>query len=201
MLMRINRIHLLLFSMIIIVFIWSSIKATDYFTWVLEVTPAVLGIFILVITYRKFPFTTLSYLIITILAIFMFIGGHYTYARVPLFHWFKEVLHTQRNEYDRFGHFAKGFFAIAIREILIRKSCLQPSKWLIFITLSFVLAISALYEIVEWLVAEILGRSAKDFLGTQGDVWDSEWDMSLSFLGGILCLILLSKLHNTFLKK
>ncbi|MEK5392613.1 DUF2238 domain-containing protein [Margalitia sp. FSL K6-0131] len=194
-------IHLLLLLIIICVFIWSSIKAADYLTWVLEVSPAVLIILLLLVTYRKFRFTTLSYLIVTILMILMFIGGHYTYDDVPLFNWLKEKFHTQRNEYDRFGHFAKGFFAIIIREILIRKSCLRPSKWLIIITLSFILALSALYEIMEWLGAEILGRSAKDFLGTQGDVWDSEWDMSLAFLGGILCLIVLSHLHNKYLRK
>jgi len=197
----INKIHVFLLLIIVVVFIWSSIKAVDYFTWFLEVTPAVLGILILLITYPKFHFTTLSYLIITLLAIFMFIGGHYTYARVPLFNWFKEVFHTQRNEYDRFGHFSKGFFAIVIREVLIRKSCLQPSKWLIIITLSFILAISALYEIIEWLASEVLGRSAKDFLGTQGDIWDSEWDMSLAFVGGMMCLLLLSSLHNKFPRK
>ncbi|MGV3464854.1 MAG: DUF2238 domain-containing protein [Heyndrickxia sp.] len=197
----INKIHVVLLFIIVVVFIWSSIKAVDYFTWVLEVTPAVVGILLLLITYPKFQFTTLSYLIIVLLAIFMFIGGHYTYARVPLFNWLKEEFHSQRNEYDRFGHFAKGFFAIVIREILIRKSCLQPSKWLIIITLSFILAISALYEIIEWLAAEILGRSAKDFLGTQGDIWDSEWDMSLAFLGGMICLFFLSHLHNKFLRK
>lgn len=198
---RSKWIHLFLLFVVVAVFIWSSIKAASYLTWVLEVTPSVIGIIILLFTYRKFRFTTLSYLIMTVLMILMFIGGHYTYDDVPLFNWLKEKLHTQRNEYDRFGHFAKGFFAIVIREFLIRKSCLRPSKWLFTITLSFILAIAALYEIMEWLGAEILGRSAKDFLGTQGDVWDSEWDMSLAFLGGIFCLIILSHLHNKFLKK
>jgi putative membrane protein len=197
---RIKMTHLILLIIVITAFTWSAIKAVDYFTWVLEVTPAILGILILLFSYHRFRFTTLSYVIITVLTIFMFIGGHYTYARVPLFNWIKDNFHLQRNEYDRFGHFAKGFFAIVVREILIRKSCLHPSKWLIFITLSIVLALSAIYEIIEWLVGEIVGRSAKDFLGTQGDVWDSEWDMSLAFLGGILCLLILSRLHNKLLK-
>ncbi|MGE8205771.1 DUF2238 domain-containing protein [Heyndrickxia sp. NPDC080065] len=198
---RIKVSHFILLLIIIGAFIWSSIKTTDYFTWVLEVSPVTIGLLILIFTYKRFRFTTLSYIIITVLSIFVFIGGHYIYERVPLFNWIKDVFHSHRNNYDRFGHFAKGFFAIIIREILIRTSCLQPSKWLIFITLSIVLAISSLYEILEWLASKIFGKSTKDFLGTQGDIWDSQWDMSLSLLGGILCLLILSKLHNKYLKK
>lgn len=198
---RIKGTHIVLLIIILIALIWSVIKATSYGTWALEVTPAIIGILIIIFTYRRFRFTTLSYFIITVLAISMFIGGHYTYSKVPLFNWIKDEFHLHRNDYDRFGHFLKGFFTIVLREILLRKSCLHPSKWLIFITLSILLAISALYEIIEWLVAKILGRSAKDFLATQGDIWDSQWDMSLALLGGIIALLLLSRLHNRFLKK
>lgn len=193
--------HFILLIIIILAFLWSVIHAYNYYTWTLEVAPAIAGILILVFTYHRFRFTTLCYIIVTILAILMFIGGHYTYAKVPFFSWIKDEFHWHRNNYDRFGHFAKGLFVIIIREILIRKSCLSPSKWLIFITLSITLAISALYEIVEWIVAKIVGRSAKQFLATQGDVWDSQWDMSATLIGAILSLLLLSYLHNRLLKK
>ena len=193
--------HFFLFIIIFIFLLWSVIQANDYFTWMLEVSPAVIGLLVLLFTYTRFRLTTLSYLIITILVVLMFIGGHYTYADVPLFSWLKGEFHLQRNNYDRFGHFAKGSFIIVIRELLLRNTCIKPSKWMICITLSIILAISAIYEIIEWLVAKIVGRSAKSFLATQGDVWDSQWDMSLTFIGAILSLLLLSKLHNRIMNK
>nr|WP_259545298.1 DUF2238 domain-containing protein [Heyndrickxia oleronia] len=193
--------HFFLFIIIIIFLLWSVIQANDYFTWMLEVSPAVIGLLVLLFTYTRFRLTTLSYLIITILVVLMFIGGHYTYADVPLFSWLKGEFHLQQNNYDRFGHFAKGSFIIVIRELLLRNTCIKPSKWMICITLSIILAISAIYEIIEWLVAKIVGRSAKSFLATQGDVWDSQWDMSLTFIGAILSLLLLSKLHNRIMNK
>lgn len=194
------KIHISFFGIVILVFIWSAIKPAEPFTWILEVTPVFIGLLILIFSYRKFAFFKLSYLIITVLMILMLIGSHYTYERVPLFTDIKHYLNLKRNEYDRVGHFAKGFFALVIREFLIRKSCLMPSKLLIFLVLSVVLALAAGYEIIEWIAAEILGRSAKDFLGTQGDIWDSEWDMALAVLGSILSLLFLSKLQNKMLK-
>lgn len=193
-------IHLGFLGMVICIFIWSAIKPADLLTWILEVIPVFIGLLILIITYRRFTLSTLSYLIIMVLTILMLIGGHYTYERVPFFSTLKHVFHLKRNEYDRFGHFAKGFFALVIREFLIRKSCLKPSRLLGLLVISVILAIAASYEIIEGLAAEILGKSAKDFLGTQGDVWDSEWDMALAFLGSVVSLLLLSKLQNRILK-
>ncbi|RDI45770.1 DUF2238 domain-containing protein [Falsibacillus pallidus] len=195
-----KKIHLALLVIVLLVLIWSGISPKSYLTWSLEVGPATLGIIVLAAAYRKFQFTTLVYIILSVLCIWMFIGGHYTYERVPLFNWIKDHFHLKRNEYDRVGHFLKGFAAIAVREVLIRKSCLKPSKWLIFLVLCVVLALSASYEIAEWLAAEILGREAHDFLGTQGDIWDSEWDMALAFLGGVLSLLTLSRLHQYYLR-
>lgn len=198
---KINSVHIILLCFASIVFVWSAIKPASYLTWVMEVLPAVTGILILLFTYNRFQFTTLSYAIIAILTVFMFIGGHFTYAKVPLFEWLKNHYDLKRNHYDRFGHFSKGFLAIPIRELLIRRTCLKPSKWLVFLTLCVILALSACYEIAEWLAAEILGRAANDFLGAQGDIWDSEWDMALALSGGVLCLLALSVFHNQILRK
>ncbi|MBS4190434.1 DUF2238 domain-containing protein [Bacillus sp. FJAT-49705] len=164
----------------------------------MEVLPAVVVIIIAIVTYNKFRLTTLSYVIIAILSITMFIGGHYTYSKVPLFNWIKDYFDLNRNHYDRFGHFLKGLFAIVIREILIRKSPLVKGPWLVAVTLSFSLSIGALYEITEWLASKVTqGKKAStEFLGTQGDVWDSQWDMSLTLIGSIIALIIFSKLHN-----
>lgn len=195
-------IHILLLLFVTSVFIWSVIRPAGYLIWTMEVSPAVIGIIIAIVTYNKFRLTTLSYIIIAILSITMFIGGHYTYSKVPLFNWIKDYFELNRNNYDRFGHFLKGLFAIVIREILIRKTSLKGS-WLVAVTLSFSLAIGALYEIIEWL-ASIISKGKKastEFLGTQGDIWDAQWDMSLAFVGSILALIIFSKFHNKLLGK
>lgn len=196
-------IHILLLLLVVSVFIWSVIRPAGYLIWTLEVLPAVVVLVIVIVTYNKFRLTTLSYVIIAILSITMFIGGHYTYSKVPLFNWIKDYFDLNRNHYDRFGHFLKGLFAIVIREILIRKTPLVGGPWLSAVTLSFSLSIGALYEITEWLASKITkGKKAStEFLGTQGDVWDSQWDMSLTFVGSILALIFFSKLHNKLLEK
>ncbi|MFC3884135.1 DUF2238 domain-containing protein [Bacillus songklensis] len=198
-----TTIHLFLLLAVIAVFIWSVIKPAGYLTWVLEVSPAVIGLIVVMAAYNKFRLTALSYIIIAILAIMMFIGGHYTYSKVPLFNWIKDVFDFKRNHYDRFGHFLKGSFAIVIREILLRKTPLTTGPWLVVIVLGISLAIAALYEITEWLVSKITkgGKAAKDFLGTQGDIWDAQWDMSFALVGSILALLILSKLHDRLLKK
>jgi putative membrane protein len=199
-----NTIHLFLLLFVTAVFIWSMIKPVGrYLTWTLEVSPAVVGMIIVIATYNKFRLTTLSYTIIAILAILTFVGGHYTYSKVPLFNWIKDVFDLKRNHYDRFGHFLKGLFAIIIREILLRKTPLTKGPWLFAIITSISLAIASLYEIIEWLVSKITkgGKAAKDFLGTQGDIWDTQWDMSFTLVGSILTLLILSKLHNRLLKK
>jgi putative membrane protein len=198
-----NKTHILLLMVTIIVFIWSAIKPLTYSDWILEVSPAVVAIIIVITTYNKFRMTTLSYFIICILAILTFIGGHYTYAKVPAFDWLKDHFDLQRNHYDRFGHFMKGLLVIIIRELLLKLTPLTKGKWLFFITISIALATSAFYEIVEWIFTKIAhgGKTAKDFLGTQGDIWDAQWDMVLDLIGSILAYWLLSKLHNRLLKK
>ncbi|MGQ4706168.1 DUF2238 domain-containing protein [Bacillus thuringiensis] len=198
-----KMIHLFLLLIVTTVFIWSVIKPARYSSWAAEAIPAVLGLIIIIAIYNKFRFTTLSYIIIAILAIIMFIGGHYTYSKVPLFNWIKDVFDLNRNHYDRFGHLIKGLVTIVIREILLRKTQLTEGTWLVTISISISLAIAALYEIIEWLAFKIAkgGKAAKDFLGMQGDIWDAQWDMSLALVGSILALLTLSTLHNRLLKK
>ncbi len=198
-----TTIHLFLLMVVIAVFIWSVIKPAGYLTWALEVSPAIVGLIIVIATYNKFRLTTLSYVIITILAISMFVGGHYIYSKVPLFDWIKDVYDLKRNHYDRFGHLLKGLFAIVLREILLRKTVLTKGSWLFTIVISMSLAISALYEIIEWLVSKITkgGKASKDFLGTQGDIWDTQWDMLWTLVGSIVALLILSRLHDRLLKK
>lgn len=198
-----KKIHFILLLIVFAVLIWSAIKPIGYGIWTMEVLPAVLGLLVVIAIYKKFQLTTLSYLIIAILSIYTFIGGHYTYSEVPLFNWIKDDFHFERNHYDRFGHFLKGLLIIVIRELLLRTSPLSKGKWLTFLTLSVALAIAALYEIIEWLVSVIThgGKASKDFLGTQGDIWDSQWDMSLTLAGSIVALVLLTSIHNKYLRK
>lgn len=198
-----RKIHVILLIIVLIIFVWSVIKPASYLDWVAEVSPAVVAIIIVIAIYNKFRFTTFSYFIIALLSILTFIGGHYTYSEVPLFNWIKEEFHLQRNDYDRFGHFLKGLMAIVIREILIRKTPLVKGAWLTGITISIMLSIAALYEIIEWLSTRISkgSKGAKDFLGMQGDRWDAQWDMLSAFLGTILTLLLFTKLHDRLLKK
>jgi putative membrane protein len=197
------RIHLLLLLLVTVVFIWSLIKPKGYMIWTMEVLPIVVLLIIVIATYNKFRLTTLSYIIIAILSIAMFIGAHYTYSKVPLFNWIKDHYDLNRNHYDRFGHFLKGLFTIVYREILIRRTPLTKGAWLNAVTLSFALAFGALYEIIEWLASIISkgGKASKEFLGTQGDFWDAQWDMSLTLIGSIIVLLTLSKLHNNLLRK
>ncbi|TQR34288.1 DUF2238 domain-containing protein [Lysinibacillus sphaericus] len=198
-----RKTHVILLLIVLIIFVWSVIKPSSYLDWVAEVSPAVVAIIIVIAIYSKFRFTTFSYFIIALLSILTFIGGHYTYSEVPLFNWIKEEFHLKRNDYDRFGHFLKGLMAIVIREILIRKTPLVKGAWLTGITISIMLAIAALYEIIEWLSTRISkgSKGAKDFLGMQGDRWDAQWDMFSAFLGTILTLLLFTKLHDRLLKK
>ncbi|MBT2737016.1 DUF2238 domain-containing protein [Bacillus sp. ISL-7] len=195
--------HLLLILIVIAVFSWSIYKPAGYLIWAMEVLPAIVICMIVVITYNKFRLTSLSYIIIAILSILTFIGGHYTYAKVPLFTWIKDYFELNRNHYDRFGHFLKGLFAIVIREILIRKRVTKKGPWLISVILSFSLAIGAMYEIIEWLSTKLTKnrKTSTEFLGAQGDIWDAQWDMLLTFIGSIFALLILSKVHNSLLEK
>ena len=180
------------------VLIWSGIHPKDYFTWFLEIVPALIGFVLIVATYRSFPLTPLLYTLILIHMIILMVGGHYTYAEVPLFDWIKEVLHQSRNNFDKVGHFFQGFEpAILAREILIRKEIVtRRGVWLNYIVLSIVLAFSAFYELVEWWVALATGEGAEAFLGTQGYVWDTQSDMMWCLVGGITALLLLSRWHD-----
>jgi len=184
------------------VLLWSADSPKDQFTWFLEVIPALIGLIILAVTFKKFPLTPLLYTLILIHMIILMVGGHYTYAEVPLFDWVKEILDQSRNNYDKVGHFAQGFTpAILARELLIRKNIVEGSKiWLNYIILSIVLAFSAFYELIEWWVALATGEDAEAFLGTQGYMWDTQSDMMYALIGAIVALILLSRLHDRQLK-
>jgi len=179
------------------VLVWSGINPKDYFTWFLEVLPALLGLVIMAVTYKKFRLTQLTYFLILIHCVILMIGGHYTYAEVPLFDWIKDVFELERNNYDKVGHFAQGFVpAIITREILIRKAIVSTKGWMNFIVPCICLALSAFYEFIEWWVALFSGQSADAFLGTQGYVWDTQSDMALALLGAILALLFLSRYHD-----
>ncbi|MFC0190151.1 DUF2238 domain-containing protein [Fictibacillus aquaticus] len=181
---------------------WSSMNPADRFTWWLEVIPGIIGLFIIIATFRNYKLTMLSYTLILIHCVILFIGGHYTYAEMPLFNWLKETFELDRNYYDRLGHFAQGFIpAIIIREILWRSSPLKHSRWMPFLVISTCLAISAVYELVEFAVAIMTGEAAEAFLGTQRDVWDTQWDMLLALIGASVSYLLLQRLHDNQLEK
>ncbi len=175
----------------------SGIGPHDRTTWWLEVAPILIAVPILVLTARRFPLTPLAYRLIFVHALILMLGGHYTYAEVPAGFWVEDALGLARNPYDRLGHFAQGFVpAVVAREVLLRRSPLEPGKWLTFLALSVCLAISALYELVEWWAALIAGDGADAFLGTQGDQWDTQWDMFVALLGAATALLILSRLHD-----
>lgn len=179
------------------VFVWSAIRPHDYFTWFLEVFPVLIVLPLLILTYRRFPLTRLVYGLILLHAIILLVGGHYTYAEMPLFSWLRDYYGWDRNYYDRLGHVAQGFIpAIVAREILLRTSPLRSGKWLFFIVVCICLAASACYEFLEWWVALASGSDAVAFLATQGDVWDTQWDMFLALLGAISAQRLLAKIHD-----
>lgn len=181
----------------IAVLIWSAINPKSYYIWLLEVLPALLALALMMFTYSRFPLTTLCYVLILLHCMILMVGGHYTYAEVPLFDWLKEYFTWQRNNYDKVGHFAQGFVpAIVSREILLRHQVVSGNGWLFFISICICLAISAFYELIEWWVAVLSGTAADDFLGTQGYVWDTQSDMNLALIGAIAALLLLSKRHD-----
>jgi putative membrane protein len=184
------------------VFIWSAIRPHDYFTWLLEVLPAIIGISILGATYRRFQFTQLAYFLIGMHAIILMVGGHYTYAEVPLFNRIRDTFELGRNHYDRLGHFAQGFVpAIVAREVLLRTTPLRRGKMLFYIIVSICLAISALYELCEWRAAVAFGDNATAFLGTQGDPWDTQWDMTFALFGACVALLTLGRVHDQALQE
>lgn len=169
----------------------------DRLTWTLETLPVMIGILLLVLTWRSFPLTPLLYRLLAIHAVILMIGGYYTYAEVPLFNWLRDSLELSRNHYDRVGHFVQGFVpAILAREVLIRRSPLTEGGWLFLVVTSICLAFSAFYELIEWWTALLNEEAAASFLGTQGDHWDTQWDMFLALTGAILSQLLLSRRHD-----
>lgn len=198
----IEPLHIALLLIFLVTLLWSVIHPKDLFTWFLEVLPALIGLAAILITYNRFRLTNLVYVLILIQAIILVIGGHYTYAEMPFFNWLRDTFHLARNHYDRLGHFVQGFVpAMISREILLRKSPLKNGKLLSFLVISICLAISASYELIEWGVAAATGSAADAFLGTQGDVWDTQWDMLLALCGSIISLLTLQKFHNSVLKQ
>jgi len=197
-----SRTHLALLATVVVVLLWSAWRPHDRFTWLLEVSPGLAAIALLLATYRRFRFTTLCYTLIALHICVLCVGGHYTYARVPFFDWLRPIFAWQRNNYDRLGHFMQGFVpAVIAREFLLRLNVLARPNWLPFLVLSICLAISALYELIEWCVALLSGAAATDFLGSQGDVWDTQEDMCVALVGAAAALIFLSAIHNRAIKK
>jgi putative membrane protein len=192
-----SREPLLLFALAGIALAVSAVHSYDRTTWALEVFPIVIAAPVLAATYRRFPLTPILYRLIFIHALILMIGGHYTYARVPVGTWAQNFFHLSRNHFDRLGHFAQGFVpALIAREILMRKTPLRDGKWLFFLVVCVCLAISAFYEFIEWWTAVIMGGAATDFLGTQGDVWDTQWDMFMAFIGAIVSQLTLARTHG-----
>ncbi len=194
-----NRVLLVLVAAALVV---SGIEPHDRATWVLEVLPVAIGVPLLVALHPRFPFTPLAYRLVFLHALILMLGGHYTYARVPLGFWVQDLLDLSRNHYDRLGHLAQGFVpAVLAREVLLRRLPLRPGKWLFFLVSSVCLALSACYEFLEWWAALIGGEGAEAFLGTQGDVWDTQWDMFLALVGAVSAQILLSRAHDRQLRE
>jgi len=196
-----NRVYWLLIFFTVLA--WSAYHPADSYTWWLEVIPALVAVVILILTYPRFPLTPLLYQLILLHCIVLMIGGHYTYAEVPLFNWMQEWFDWSRNHYDKVGHFVQGFVpAMIARELMIRLQITCPTKtyWRNFLIVTVCLAISAFYELIEWWVALLSDQAAEAFLGTQGYVWDTQSDMGFALMGAISALILLGRVHDKQLK-
>tara|TARA_R110000868_G_scaffold85672_6_gene240850 strand:+ start:6055 stop:6669 length:615 start_codon:yes stop_codon:yes gene_type:complete len=175
----------------------SAIGPADYLIWFMEVLPVMVALVLMAATQRGFPLTPLLYRLAFLHGLALILGGHYTYAHVPLGFWFQDIFDLARNPYDRIGHFFQGFVpAILAREILIRQGFMARGRMLFFVVVCICLAFSAFYELIEWWAAVLLGQGAMEFLGTQGDVWDSQWDMFMALIGAILAQVLLSRRHD-----
>ena len=197
-----RSVHTALLGAVLLVLFWSGVRPHDYFTWFLEVLPALLGLTILIATYRRFRFTTLVYGLIAVHAVILMVGGHYTYAEMPLFNWIRDHFGLARNDYDRLGHFAQGFVpALVAREFLLRTTPLKRGKLLVYLILSICLAVSAFYELCEWRAAAAFGSAADAFLGSQGDVWDTQWDMAWALIGAATALLTLSRAQDRALDR
>ncbi|MFM2128747.1 MAG: hypothetical protein RL477_293 [Pseudomonadota bacterium] len=186
----------------VLALVWSAVAPHDRLTWWLDVSPTMLAAAILIATWRRFPLSDLACRLIFLHAIVLMIGAHYTYAKVPAGFWVQDALGLARNHYDRLGHFMQGFApAIIVREILLRCSPLRPGKWLFAIGTVFCLAISAFYELIEWWVAIVGKAEAEAFLATQGDAWDTQWDMFMALVGALAAALLLSRAHDRALER
>jgi putative membrane protein len=183
------------------VLLWSAFKPTDLTIWVLEVAPAIIGAAILVFTRKRFPLTTLTYVLILIHCIVLMVGGHYTYAEVPIGDWVRDTFDQSRNNYDKLGHFVQGFIpAIIAREIVVRLKVFNFTSWRNFFIVCFCLALSAFYELIEWWTAVLAGESADAFLSTQGYVWDTQADMWTALVGAVLALLMLGSWQDKQLR-
>lgn len=181
---------------------WSAVDPAHRLTWFMEVLPALVALVVIVLTRRRYPLTPMLYVLILLHAVILMIGGHYTYAEVPLFDRLSDLLGWQRNNYDKLGHFAQGFVpAMVAREILIRQAVINGRGWMNFLIVCFALAVSAFYELIEWWAALVSGDAADAFLGTQGYVWDTQSDMLLAMLGAITALLSLARRHDAQLQK
>jgi putative membrane protein len=196
------RIGVVLAAIFCIALVWSVIHPHDYFTWFLETFPALIGICLVVALRNRFPLTPLLLTLLVVHAIILMVGGHYTYAEVPLGFWMQRTFGWSRNNYDRIGHFAQGFVpAMAAREVLIRRDVIRKRGWLFFVVVWICLAISAVYELLEWRVAIASGSKSDAFLGTQGDPWDTQEDMATALIGAIVALLTLSRWHDRQIAK
>jgi len=196
------RLPLILLALWLLVLLWSGINPADRLTWALEVFPVVIAIPLLMFSWSRFPLTSLLYVLIFIHGLILMMGGHYTYAEVPLGFYVQDLFDLSRNHYDRLGHLLQGVTpAILAREVLIRRSPLESGKWLFVIATSIALAFSAFYEMIEWWTALLYGGSADSFLATQGDVWDTQWDMFMALIGAIGAQLLLSRVHDRQLER
>jgi putative membrane protein len=197
-----KKLHISLWLSLAAMLVWSGWRPADRFTWVLEVAPIFICTAILLSIYRRFYFSRLVCWLMWMHAIVLLVGGHYTYAEVPLFDWLRDALHLARNHYDRVGHFMQGFVpAMISREVLLRRNVVRRGSWLFWIVVSICLAISASYELVEWGTAVITGTKADAFLGSQGDVWDTQWDMAMALVGATSALSILARLHDRSLNR
>jgi putative membrane protein len=193
-----TRTPALLLGAVLTLLVLSGIAPqTDRLTWVLETAPVMIGAVVLLATWPRFPLTPLLCWLIAFHAVILIVGGYYSYSEVPLFNWLRDLFGWSRNHYDRVGHLAQGFVpAILAREILIRRSPLRPGRWLFFLVTCVCLAFSAFYELVEWWSAVAFGDGATAFLGTQGDTWDTQWDMFLALVGAVSSQLLLAGVHD-----
>ena len=199
---KIKTLHIVLLTLVVLTLIWSGIHPKDYFVWMLEVLPTVIGLVLVIRTYKKFQLTDLLYILIAIHGIILCIGGKYTYAEVPIGLWVQELMGTARNNYDRLGHIAQGFIpAILAREILTRLKVVKNGKWLFLFATCICVAFSAFYELIEWWVAIFTGDGSAEFLGTQGDIWDTQWDIFLCLIGALSSQLFLGSVHDRQLEK